>query len=96
MVFFASRTLDFGIVKFLIEFSFFQGIQVRIDTRIDTIIYLGPMVTKLGRQVHLEVDSNENYQSDAGGVITSKSRDKIKTLCLQYQSDLVLLDHVTQ
>ena len=30
------------------EFSFFQGIHVRIDIRIDTFISIKPMITKFG------------------------------------------------
>ena len=36
------------------KFSFFQGIHVRIDLRIDISISIGSMATKYGRQVHLE------------------------------------------
>ena len=35
------------------EFSFFQGIHVRIDLRIDISISIKPMSTKFGKQIHL-------------------------------------------
>ena len=35
------------------EFSFFQGIHVRTDMRIDTSISIKPMITKFGWEVHL-------------------------------------------
>ena len=35
------------------EFSFFQGIYVRIDLRIDIFISVRPKTTKFGEQVHL-------------------------------------------
>ena len=34
------------------EFSFFQGIHVRIDVRIDIFISIRPMMSKFGKQVH--------------------------------------------
>ena len=36
------------------EFSFFEGIHVRIDIRIDTFISIKPIITKFGKQVHLQ------------------------------------------
>ena len=36
------------------EFRFFQGIHVRIDIRIDISISLRPMITRFGKQVHLQ------------------------------------------
>ena len=36
------------------EFSFFQGIHVRIDIRINISISLTRMTTKFGEHVHLE------------------------------------------
>ena len=36
------------------EFSFFQGIHIRIDIRIDISISITPMITKSGKQVHLQ------------------------------------------
>ena len=32
------------------EFSFFKGIHVRIDTRIDISISTSPMIVKIGKQ----------------------------------------------
>ena len=62
------------------EFSFFQCIHVRIDMRIDIPIHIKPMTISGG------FDSNETTQADAGDVITSRSRDKLKTLYLNYES----------
>ena len=36
------------------EFSVFKGIHVRIDKKIDTSIFVKPIPTKFGRQVHLQ------------------------------------------
>ena len=36
------------------EFSFFQGIHVRFDIRIDISISVRIMTTKLGKEVHLQ------------------------------------------
>ena len=36
------------------EFRFFQGIQVRIDIKIDISISIRPMITKYGKHVHLQ------------------------------------------
>ena len=36
------------------EFSFLQGIHVTINIRIDIPIFIRPMTTKSGKQVHLE------------------------------------------
>ena len=36
------------------EFSFFQGIHVRIDIRIDISIFIRHMTTKYNKQVHLQ------------------------------------------
>ena len=36
------------------EFSFFQCTHVRIGIRIDISISTGPMITKFGKQVHLQ------------------------------------------
>ena len=33
-------------------FSFFQGIHIRIDKRIDIFISIRPMITKFGKQAH--------------------------------------------
>ena len=41
-----------------VEFSFFQGIFVRIDIRIDISISIKLMVLKFGKQVHL-LDLNQ-------------------------------------
>ena len=37
-----------------VEFSLFQGIYARIDIRIDISISIRPMITKFGKQVHLQ------------------------------------------
>ena len=66
--------------------SFFEGIHVRIDIRIDIFISIRPMVTKFGRQgTSIELDPNETNQAGAGDAITSGSRQKLKTY-LHYQS----------
>ena len=36
------------------EFSFFQGIHMRIDIRIDISISIRPMITKFDKKVHLQ------------------------------------------
>ena len=36
------------------EFCFFQGIHVRIGKKIDISISIRPMITKLGKHVHLQ------------------------------------------
>ena len=36
------------------ECSFFQGIHVRTDIRIDISISMRPIITKFGKQVHLQ------------------------------------------
>ena len=36
------------------EFSFFQGIHVRIDIRADISISITPMIVKFGKQVYLQ------------------------------------------
>ena len=36
------------------EFSFFQGIHVRIDIIIDISIFIRPMITIFDKQVHLQ------------------------------------------
>ena len=36
------------------EFSFFQGIHVRISIKIDISISIKPMITKIGKYVHLK------------------------------------------
>ena len=36
------------------EFSFFQGIHVRIDLRFDISISIKPMIAMFGEQVHLQ------------------------------------------
>ena len=36
------------------EFSFFQGIHVRIDIRINITISIRPMITRFAKQVHLQ------------------------------------------
>ena len=53
------------------EFNFFQGIHVRIDNPIS----VRGIITKFGKQVHLQ-DLTQITQMGAGNVITSRSRDK--------------------
>ena len=73
------------------EFTFFQGIHVRIDIRIDISISTRPMITKFGKQVHLQdltqmrlkFDSNGTNQAGVGDVITSRPRNKLRTYCYQ-------------
>ena len=36
------------------DFSFFQGIHVRIDKRIDISTSMRPMITNFGKQLHLQ------------------------------------------
>ena len=36
------------------EFSIFQGIHVRFDVSIDISISIRPMITKFGKQIHLQ------------------------------------------
>ena len=36
------------------EFSIFQGIYVRFDIRIDMSMSIRPVITKFGKQVHLQ------------------------------------------
>ena len=36
------------------ELSFFQGIHVKIDIRVDIAISMRPKITKFGKQVHLQ------------------------------------------
>ena len=64
------------------EFSFFLGIHVRIDISISIKL----MITKFGKQKHLQdlIQMRSNL-AGAGDAITSGSRDKLKTLYLQYQ-----------
>ena len=64
------------------EFSFFQGIHVRTNIRIDISIPIRPMTTTFGKQVHLGELTQMTLISD---VITSWSRHKIK-IHLQNQS----------
>ena len=59
------------------EFSFFQGIHIRIDIIIDIPISIRPLTFTFGKQVH--------NQTGAGDVITSGLRDKLKTFYLHYQ-----------
>ena len=56
-------------------FSFFQGIYVRTDIRIDISISIRG------------VDSNEINQARAGDIVTSRSLDKLKPSYLHYHSD---------
>ena len=46
-----------------VEFSFFQGIHIRIDIRVDISSYARPLTFKFGKQVQI--------QRGAGEVITS-------------------------
>ena len=66
------------------EFSFFQGIHVRIDIRIDLHFYktydhhIWEAITSTG------FNSNETNQAGASDVIMSRSHDELKTLFLHY------------
>ena len=60
-----------------VEFSFFQGIHIRIDIRVDISSYARPLTFKFGKQVQI--------QRGAGEVITSGSCDKLK-IFYHYQS----------
>ena len=66
------------------EFSFFRGIHVSIDVRIDISISIRPMQVQAGTSRRL--DWNEANQAGAGDVIMSRSLDKLKTLYLHSQS----------
>ena len=62
------------------EFSFFQGIHVRIDISIS----IKTMTNKFGKQVDLQDLIQMRLRS--GDIITPRSRDKLKTLYLHHQS----------
>ena len=66
------------------ELSFFQGIHVRNDIRIDISISVRPMTTKFDKQVHLQDLTQMTLIKLV--LVTSKSRDKLKKLYLNYQS----------
>ena len=67
------------------QFSFFQGIHVKIDIRTDACISIRPLSPNLARRYIYKIfDSNETNQGGAGDIITSRSRDKQKYL--HYQS----------
>ena len=59
------------------DFSFFWGIHVRINIRIDISISIGPMIPNFFFP--------ETNEAGAGDAITSRSRDKLKSLYLHYQ-----------
>ena len=61
-----------------VEFSFLQGIHIRIDIRVDISSYTRLLTFKFGKQVQI--------QTGAGEVITSGSCDKLKIFYLHYQS----------
>ena len=69
------------------EFSFFGGIHVRTDMRINISISVRPTINKFSKQVD-RVDSNETNQTGAVSAITLRSHDKLKTLYLYYQSTM--------
>ena len=67
------------------EFSFFQGIHVRIDIRM-----IHNSIKTYEHQILLAgtsrgVASNETNQAGAGWIITSRSREKLKTIYLYYR-----------
>ena len=64
------------------EFNFFQGIHVRIDIRIDISIFIRPMTTKFGKEVHLDELTKVRLMTHGlvTHVITSRSRDKLKRI----------------
>ena len=67
------------------EFIFFQGIQIRTNIIIDISMSIRPMTTKFGKKVYLQ-DLTKMKLAGAGDVLTSRSRDKLKSLYLKYQS----------
>ena len=58
------------------EFSFFQGIDVRIDKNFHFHEIYGHQILQAG--TYKGIDSNETNQERAGDFITSRSRDKLK------------------
>ena len=62
-------------------FSYFRGIHVSSDIRIEISISIS-----LQAGTSKGFESKETYRAGAGKVITSRSRDKLKTLKLHYQS----------
>ena len=62
--------------------TFVRVSHARIDTRIDISISYDHQIWQGATSG--EVDLNESYQASAGGVITSRSYDKLKTLYLNY------------
>ena len=69
------------------EFSFFQSIHVRIDTIIDISISIRPNDNQIWQAgTSIGFVSNEINQAGACDVITSRSCDKLKALCLHYHS----------
>ena len=57
----------------------FRGIHVRINISIST----RPMITKFGKQVHLEKLTQMTNQPGADDVISLRSHDKLKLLPLR-------------
>ena len=45
-----------------------------------------PMVTKFGKQASTGFKSKETNQADAADIITSRSRDQLKSLYLYYHT----------
>ena len=66
------------------EFSFFQGIHVRIGIRIDTSISIRPMIPNLLSRYIYRIWLKWDKSAGAGDIIKSRSRDKLKTLYLHY------------
>ena len=65
------------------DFSFFQGMHVKIDKRIDISISIRPMTRQ--EDTSGGVNSNNTNQAVAGDVITLRSHDKLQTY-FHYQS----------
>ena len=62
--------------------TFFRVSHVRIDTKIDISISYGHQIWQAATSG--EVDLNDTDHGSAGGVITSRSHDKLKTLYPNY------------
>ena len=57
------------------EFSFFQGIHVRIDIRIDICNSIRPMIAKFGKQIYLKDLTNMILIKQV--LVTSSHQDHI-------------------
>ena len=67
------------------DFSIFEGIHVRFDTRYDMSISVRSLTPDLASRHIYRINSNETNQAGAGDVITSRLRDKLKTLYRHYR-----------